>query len=422
MADGSKHDAGEKVVFWGARKFRRAALAFVPAVALSGVTLAAPASAAVLPGSAAGLPGSAAGLPGSAAADRAAVAAVAVPAPAAPDRAYPVLVDSNYSSATGTPTDFGPTWKVSLKLRTSGDGLGDIAITPDGKYAYVVAGNAIAVISGVRTAHPKVAATVRPGGTPDTVLVTPDGKYAYVSVYSVSGSSVTTAVKVFSGASTGKLRLATSLSFRKDYAVVNAFTPDGKYAYATGSTPLWPSVLWQISGITTAHPKITWSAVLGVRGSNSWVTPNGKYLYVSTGPLAYGAGYLYRTETARPERVRTFGFPAGATILITPNGRWAYASYWYLNRKNKLAYDIQVISGAQTTPREAGTARLADHAIPIAIQPSGNYAYGISSTGSGLTKTGAVVVLTGASSGHIKAAAIWKLPYAPEDIAVSPIP
>jgi hypothetical protein len=376
-------------------------MAFLPAVALSGVTLAA---------------SGAAGAPASAA------AAGAAPAVVSPGRAYPVLVDSNYASATGTLTEIGPTWEVSLKLRTSGSGLGTIAITPNGRYAYVVAGHAIAVISGVSTAHPKVAATVRPGGAPDNIVLTPNGKYAYVSVSSVSGSAETSAVKVFSGASTGKLKLATTLSFGKDYAVVNAITPDGKYAYATGGTALWPSVLWQIRGITTAHPKITWSAVLGVRGSDSWVTPNGKYLYVSTGPLAYGAGYLYRTETARPERVRTFPFPAGAHILITPNGHWAYASYWYINSKSKVAYDVQVISGAQTTPREAGTVRLADHAIPTAIQPDGNYAYGISSTDSGLTKTGAVVVLTGASAGHIKAAAIWKLPYAPEDIAISPVP
>jgi hypothetical protein len=399
---GFKRVAPEKRVFAGVRRFRRGATAFL-AVVLLGVLLAAY---------------GAAGGPASAAADRAVGPARA---PSAPDRAYPVLVDSNFSSATGTLTDIGPTWEVSLKLRTSGNGLGDIAITPNGRYAYVVAGNAIAVISGVGTAHPKVAATVKPGGTPDAVVLTPNGNYAYVSVYTVSGTTQTTAVKVFSGASTGKLKLATSLSFGKDYAVLNAFTPNGKYAYATGGTALWPSVLWQIGGIMTARPKVTWSAVLGVRGSDSWVAPNGKYLYVSTGPLAYGEGYLYRTETTRPERVRTFPFPAGAIILITPNGRWAYASYWFINSKSKIGYDIQVISGAQTTPREAGKVKLADHAIPIAIQPNGNYAYGISSTGSALTKTGAVVVLTGASAGRIKAAAIWKLPYAPEDIAVSPV-
>jgi DNA-binding beta-propeller fold protein YncE len=99
----------------------------------------------------------------------------------------------------------------------------------------VVAGDAIAVISGVNTAHPKVAATVKPGGTPDAIVLTPNGRYAYVSVYSVSGTTTTTAVKVLSGASTGKLKLAASLSFRKDYAVINAFTPDGKYAYARRS-------------------------------------------------------------------------------------------------------------------------------------------------------------------------------------------
>ncbi len=271
-------------------------MAFLPTVALSGVTLAA---------------SGAAGVPASAAAARAAVAA---PASVAPDRAYPVLVDSNYSSATGTLTEIGPTWKVSLKLRTSGNGLGGIVITPDGKYAYVVAGNAFAVISGVNTAHPKVAATVKPGGTPDAIVLTPNSKYAYVSVYSVSGTTTTTAVKVFSGASTGKLKRATSLSFGQDYAVVNAFTPDGKYAYATGGTPLWPSVLWQIGGNTTARPKVTWSAVLGVRGSDSWVTPNGKYLYVSTGPL-----HTARATCTAPRRHVPSGSRRFRSRLVRPS-------------------------------------------------------------------------------------------------------
>lgn len=343
--------------------------------------------------------------------------AISVP----PDRAYPILIDGSSVSDPGTVTDIGPTWELSLKLPVTTIGLGRIVIAPNGKYAYVLDGTAVEVISGVNTAHPKVAASVKPGGTPDGMVLTPNGADAYVSVYATSGTTTTTALKVLSGASTGKLKLAASLSFGRNFEAVNAITPDGKYAYATGSTTLWPSVLWQIDGIATGHPKVAWSSVLGVRGTASWVTPNGKYLYVTTGPLAYGEGFLYKTETARPERVTTFPFPAGANILITPNGHWAYASYWYINSKDKITYDVQVISGAQTTPKLGARFQLADNAIPDAIQPNGNYAYGISSTGNGLTKTGALVVLSGASAGHIKAAAIWKLPYAPQSIAVSEV-
>jgi hypothetical protein len=351
----------------------------------------------------------------------AALAAVS-PASAQLDRAYPVLIDGTAVSDPGTLTDIGPTWDVSLRLPVTVDGLGGIVIARSGRYAYVIDGTEIAVISGVNTAHPKVAATVKPGGTPDSIALTPNGNYAYVSVYAISGTTQTTAVKVLSGAGTGKLKVVTSLSFGQDFAVVNAFTPDGKYAYATGGNIDFPSILWQIDGIATARPKVAWSTPLGVRGSDSWVTPNGKYLYVSTGPLAYGKGYLYKTETSRPERVKTFPFPAGATILITPNGHWAYAGYWYLNSQDKDAYDVQVISGAQTSPQLGGKLRLPDNAIPAAIQANGNYAYGLSSTTNGLTKTGAVVVLSGASTGHLKAGATWKLPYAPEAIAVSPVP
>lgn len=348
--------------------------------------------------------------------------AAAQPATSVPaERAYPILIAGSSVSDPGTVTDIGPTWEVSIKLPVTASGLGRIAIAPNGKYAYVLDGTAVEVISGVNTAHPKVAASVKPGGTPDGIVLTPNGSEAYVSVYASSRTATTTALKVLSGASTGKLKLAASLSFGTNFAAVNAITPDGKYAYATGSTALWPSVLWQIDGIATGHPRVTWSAVLGVRGTASWVTPNGKYLYVTTGPLAYGAGFLYKTESAKPERVTTFPFPAGANILITPNGHWAYASYWYINSKNKITYDVQVISGAQTTPKLGTRFQLADNAIPDAIQPNGNYAYGISSTGNGLTKTGALVVLSGASAGHIKAAAIWKLPYAPQWIAVSPV-
>ena len=63
---------------------------------------------------------------------------------------------------------------------TVGTGPVGVAVTPDGKHAYVtnVVPNTVSVID---TATNTVVATIRWGLIPQGVAVTPDGKHAYVT-------------------------------------------------------------------------------------------------------------------------------------------------------------------------------------------------------------------------------------------------
>ena len=69
-----------------------------------------------------------------------------------------------------------------------------MAITPDGKHAYVTNDSADGTVSVITTATGAVSAPITVGTLPDGVAITPDGKHAYVTNY-VDGtvSVITTA-------------------------------------------------------------------------------------------------------------------------------------------------------------------------------------------------------------------------------------
>jgi hypothetical protein len=400
--------------------------------------------------------------------------AVIRPAAIPADRAYPVLVGGQNSAGAPFLTEIGPTWEVAVKLPNPapnlGFGLGDVVITPNGKYAYAAVGDVMALIGGVNTSHPKVASTVKPGGQVGAIALTRNGAYAYVSVTTGTYPNMTGIVRVYSGVSSGKPklvatikpggevggvtfapngayayvpvttgaypgttaiirgysgviggkpRLVTSVSLGAGSPDSMAITPDGKYSYVASSGQLYVAVLQQISGIGTAHLKVDWTDDdAGTRGSGVWgVTPNGKYVYFAGGPAAYGSIDIYKTQTARPALAKAFGFDAGPTLLIGPGGRWAYAGLSFLNGTST----IHVISGPQSAPKLAGTARLPHGALPEVMQPDGAYGYGASWNDAGLGKPSWVVAFSGASTGHLAGTTSWKLPYQVTHIEVSPV-
>jgi DNA-binding beta-propeller fold protein YncE len=238
------------------------------------------------------------------------------------DRAYPILLDNWGYSGTGRVTDIGPTWNVTLKVK----GAAEIAIARNGKYAYVSASGGLAVISGVNTAKPKVAATVKTGGTPNGVAVTPNGSYVLV----VTNSSRNGTVKEYSGAATGKLKLVTSVNTTPTAGDI-AITPDGKYAYLTVNDAPYVYYLTEISGVGTAHLKVAKN--IGVAGYPEEVTvsPNGNYVYLVSNMGIYGGILVLRNaQTTSPVIVKGIGGsgPGGiGAVAISPNGRWGYAPW-----------------------------------------------------------------------------------------------
>jgi YVTN family beta-propeller protein len=104
----------------------------------------------------------------------------------------------------------------------AGDGPASIAITPDGKYAYVtdVFGESVSVIeTGLR----RKVGEIKVGKEPFGVAITPDGKYAYVTDRSSKGVSVisTTTKEVVKTIPVGEGPTGVAIS------------PTGKFAYVT---------------------------------------------------------------------------------------------------------------------------------------------------------------------------------------------
>ena len=98
-----------------------------------------------------------------------------------------------------------------------------VAVTPDGKHAYVANDIFPGTVSVIDTATNTVAATITVGNAPHGVAVTPDGKHAYVasgfdgtvSVIATASNTVVATVRV------------------GNQAIGVTVTPDGKHAYIT---------------------------------------------------------------------------------------------------------------------------------------------------------------------------------------------
>ncbi len=317
-------------------------------------------------------------------------------------REYPVLVDGDSSSGTGTLTEFGPTWTASLPLKDPGP----IAVAPDGQHAYVVTSGGVAVVSKVNTAHPEITAKVSTGGTPGGIALNPSGTQLYVTVSSAKRSLV----KEYAGARTGSLKMVTSVA-TKTGANAIAITPDGKYAYVAVNDDPYIYYLTDIGGIGTAHLKVLRNISIAGYPEAVTVTPNGQYVYeVSNMGLSSGAIAFKHAQSAHPALAKGFSPPrlAGLSpVAVTPDGRWAYAAY---------LHNLMVIKNAQTSPGKGGTAAVSPAGGQMVIQPDGTYAIEAGDSTSG----GLLAVLTGTSSGHPKVTTTWKLSYYPYNLAISP--
>src|SRR5208282_3058796 len=86
----------------------------------------------------------------------------------------------------------GPAIKVGncpTKRPSPDCGLTAIAITPDGKTAYVVNETTKGTVTPIDTATNKPGTPIKVGDHPDGVVITPDGKTAYV--LNLSSASIT---------------------------------------------------------------------------------------------------------------------------------------------------------------------------------------------------------------------------------------
>jgi DNA-binding beta-propeller fold protein YncE len=196
-------------------------------------------------------------------------------------------------------------------------GVGDIAITPDGRTAYVANGGFIGAQAG--TVTPISTATNTPGkpiripGGAGIVAITPDGKTAYAG-----GQDKITPIRTATNAPGRPIRIYGAAS---DIAI----TPDGKTAYVSTNAAKSGIIPINTATNTAGKPIRVCRARPGTKPLLDFprliaVTPDGTTLYVGCDD-----GTLVPIRTATNTAGRPIPISGGTiTIAFTPDGKTAY--------------------------------------------------------------------------------------------------
>ena len=305
---------------------------------------------------------------------------------------------TNFDSGTVTPVDLGT--GTTGKPIPVGSGPDAIAITPDGKTAYVTdmgvgCGATLAVcppgtVRPLYLASGKVGKPIQVGSGPDAIAITPDGKMAYVANGGGANggpqANSVTPIDLATGA-TGRpistVSAATPTTVEAWPRAI-AITPDGRTAYVANG--LGTSVVPIDLATGTAGAPIT----VGIDPDAIAITPDGNTAYVAD----------YADDTVTPINLATNvpGPPVqvGPTlgrhnhdllwhptaIAITPDGWTAYVtSKWGFVSTVNLTTNVatpagctQYDCGPGAIPVPRGPAG-APHPDAIAITPDGRTAY-----------------------------------------------
>ncbi len=329
-------------------------------------------------------------------------AALAAPAEAAPS-AYVANAGgvSVIDTATNQPKALGGGTEIALGTKLSG-----IAITPDGRFAYVA--NAVSgSVSVVDTATNEVVpvggvSAIRVGEGPKGVAITPDGRFAYVADRGSNGVSVidTATNEVVPVGGGAEIKVG-----KGPFAI--AITPDGRFAYVADSDSDGVSV---IDTATNEVRTVGGLAEIPVATDplSVAITPDGRFAYV-----AGGGGGVSVVETATNE-VKTEIQVAGEAeaVAITPDGRRAYVAEGVSNSVSVIdtaTNTLMSVAGGGAIPVGVGPSA-------IAIAPGGRFAY-VTNAGSGSvsvidTATNEVVTVGGKKEIGVGTA--------PEAIAITP--
>ena len=271
-----------------------------------------------------------------------------VPATAPARTAYVTGGAQEGSASYAVPVDLGAAKAGTQVAIGGGEGAPpDVAITPDGKTAYVPNGSNSVVPIDVATNKAGTPIVVGSPGT-EAIAITPDGKTAYVTS-GFSGSTVTP-IDVASGTAGSAITVGTA---PRGIAI----TPNGARAYVTNY------LSGSVSVIDLATKAVVATIPLGATTFpvGTAVTPDGSTVYV-----ADSEGVVpIKTATNTAGAAIPGSGPEDFELSITPNGARAYA----LN------------SSGQVIPIELGPASsgagIVLPAFPndIAILPDGSRAY-----------------------------------------------
>ena len=198
-----------------------------------------------------------------------------------------------------------------------------VAVTPDGRFAYITNAGPGATggttVSVLDVATSTVLTTIPVGASPEGIAVTPDANFAYVAnLHSINGT--VSVINTITNSVTGTIQLGAGTGPQGV-----AITPDGNFAYVTDRSSGTVSVINTASNTVVGAPipvgpvgGSPFSQPVGVA-----ISPDGKFVYVAN----FGSYTVSVIATATNTVVNTINTsvqPLG--IAVTPDGRFVYVT------------------------------------------------------------------------------------------------
>jgi 6-phosphogluconolactonase (cycloisomerase 2 family) len=296
---------------------------------------------------------------------------------------------SQYSGASSTPGALTPLtpatvptgpFAYGIAVDPQGDSLYTADVGPSNAPATTVSQFTINPVSGRLT--PKSPATVTAGRGPVEIAVTPNGKSAYV--VGETGISQFN-VNPTTGALTRKVPGLLAAGRNPEPI---AIAPNGKYAYvancpgcetklrgshsARPSKPQTATIREYRIKQTTGRLSAIGSVATGTGANGIAITPNGTSLYVAVGPIWQ---YSVNPTTGKLTPKSPATIPAAGTaheLQVAPDGRNLYVVTVANNTVSQ--YRINPTTGALSS-KPASTARTVLHPESIKLAPNGTSAY-----------------------------------------------
>ncbi len=268
--------------------------------------------------------------------------------------------------------------KVPATVATgpSQTGPAGVAVTPDGKSAYVTnaSGNTVAqftidLVSGVLS--PKTPATLATGTSPHGVAVTPDGKSVYVTNFGLNPPNplATDTISQYSiDPATGVLTPKTPATVPTGAGPLGvALAPDGKSVYVAND---FGGAVSQynvdpLSGVL--RPKFPATVATGSNPLSVAVTPDGTSAYVTNpaGVAQYSVDPLSGVLSPKfPATIAAGDLPEG--VVVTPDGKSAYVTDEGFNMVSQ--YNVDAVTGA-LSPKTPAIVTAGDGPFGIAVGP-----------------------------------------------------
>lgn len=268
---------------------------------------------------------------------------------------------TNSNSTTVSIIDIATNTAPPLATIGGFDGPSGMVITPDGRTAYVNnyggpegvgSGNATTVRVVDLITNTIVGAPITVGLAPASLAISPDGKFVYVINY-VDGNPGTGTMSVIR--TSDNTVINTIPGFSGPFAI--AITPDGKFAYVTnfGSNNFFPYGT-TVSVVDLQSYTIVKTINLDIQPSGIAITPDGRYAYASNYDTLYtsttfsslvaGQGTINiidrATNTVIPPIIAVGQSPDA--IAISSDGRFAYVSNYTSNSVSVIALPTFQIS------------------------------------------------------------------------------